>query len=61
MDWVLIAAVTVVSVLTATALCVKYLRSRAKRGKRQVGYLRDEIRINAADVPQFKPTWRNTR
>jgi hypothetical protein len=61
MDWVLIVAVAVVSGLTATAVCVKYLRSRAKSEKRQVGYLRDEIRMNAADVPQFKPTWRNTR
>ena len=61
MEWVLIAAVTILAGLTAAALGVKYLRSRAKSGKRQVGYQREEIQIDAADVPQFKPTWRNTR
>lgn len=61
MDWPLIVAATVSFGLAATALCIGYLRSRAKREKRRVGYQREEIQINAADVPEFKPTWRNTR
>ena len=61
MDWALIAAATVSFGLAATAVCTSYLRSKAQREKRQVGYQREEIQINAADVPEFKPTWRNTR
>ena len=62
MDWAVIAAVTVPFGLTATALWVTYRVSRkGKREKREVGYQREEIQINAAAVPEFKPTWRNTR
>lgn len=62
MDWALIAAVTVFLALSATALCVSHLVSRrTKRQKRAVGYQREEIQINAADVPEFKPTWRAMR
>ena len=62
MDWALITAVTIPFGLTATALWVTYRVSRkAKRKKRQVGYQREEIKIDPANVPEFKPTWRNTR
>jgi hypothetical protein len=48
--------------LAATGLWVGYLRSRnAKSENRQVGYRREEIEINAAAVPEFKPTWRDMR
>ena len=61
MDWALIVAAMVSFGLAATALCISYLRSKANRQKRKVGYEREEIHIDAAKVPEFKPTWRNTR
>jgi hypothetical protein len=62
MDWALIIAVTIPFGLTATALWVTYRISRKRKGeKREVGYQREEIQINAADVSDFKPTWRNTQ
>lgn len=60
MDWV-IAAATVSFGLAAIALCITYLRSKAKRGNRQVGYRREEIQIDPANVPEFKPTWKDAR
>jgi hypothetical protein len=49
---------SVTVVLWVNNLC----RSRkAKREKRQVGYLRPEIEIDAAAVPEFKPNWRELR
>jgi hypothetical protein len=57
MDLVLIAVVAIPFGLTATALWVAYRVSRkGKREKREVGYQREEIQINAAAVPEFKPT-----
>jgi hypothetical protein len=61
MDWALIIAAAVSFGLAATALCTSYLRSKAKRENRKVGYQREEIHIDAKKVPEFKPTWRNTR
>ncbi len=61
MDWALIAAIIVFMGFVATVLSLTYLRSKAKPKNRQVGYQREDIVINAADVPTFKPTWRNTR
>jgi hypothetical protein len=62
MDWALIIAVTIPFGLTAMALWVTYRISRKRKGeKREVGYQRKEIQINAADVSDFKPTWRNTQ
>ncbi len=55
------AAVMVSFGLTATLLCSSYLRSKAKRESRQVGYLRGEVLVDSADVPEFKPTWRDLR
>ena len=34
---------------------------KLKTKKRQVGFEREEFRIDAANVPEFKPTWRNAR
>ena len=62
MDWALIAAMTLFFLMVATALCVNYLISRkGKRENREVGYKREEFEINPANVPEFKPTWRNVR
>jgi len=61
MEWALIAAVMVSFGLTAALLCSSYLRSKAKRESRQVGYRRGEILVDSADVPEFKPTWRDLR
>ena len=62
MDLVLIAVVAIPFGLIATALWVTYRVSRnGKREKREVGYQREEIQINAAAVPEFKPTWRDMR
>ena len=45
-------------VLWVNGLC----RSRkATSEKRAVGYLRPEIEIDAAAVPEFKPSWRELR
>jgi hypothetical protein len=57
----LIAAATVSFGFAATALCISYLRSRAKRRNRQIGYRREEMQIDPANVPEFKPTWRDAR
>ena len=56
MDWALITAVAIPFGLTATALWVTYRISRKRKGEN-----REQIQINAADVPDFKPTWRNTQ
>ena len=59
MSWALIAA-TVFFGLTVNALWVTYRVSRrVRRGNRKVGYQREEIHINAAKVPVFKPTWQD--
>jgi hypothetical protein len=57
MDLSLIVAFT----LAVVALCIGYFRSKAKRGKPRAGYDREEMHIDAENVPEFKPTWRNTR
>ena len=62
MDWALVAAVIVFVGLTAAATWVNHLLSRkGKRQKREVGYQREEIQIDAAAVPEFKPSWRDMR
>lgn len=43
--------------LVAAGLRASYRRANQKN--RHVGYDREEIVINAADVPQFKPNWQN--
>ena len=61
MVWTLIAAM-ISSGLAAIALWVSYLQSKSKPKKRQhLGYEREEIQIDAANVPEFKPTWRDAR
>jgi hypothetical protein len=61
MKWAWIAA-TIFLGLTIKALWDTYRASRRpKRGNRKVGYRREEIHINAAKVPVFKPTWRDMR
>jgi hypothetical protein len=60
MDWALIVMATVFFGFAVNALCQRYLRTgKAKREKREVGYPREEIHINATDVPAFKPAWRD--
>ena len=63
MDPTLFAAAAVFFGLVAVALWANHLmRSRkAKRENREVGYRRAEIQIDAAAVPEFKPTWRELR
>jgi len=62
MDQALFIAAAVFFGLVALAQWIYYLVSRkAKRKRREVGYLRPEIEINAAAVPEFKPTWRELR
>ena len=62
MDSALIAAAIIFFGVAATALLANHLLSRkGKPEKREVGYQREEIQISAADVPEFKPTWRATR
>jgi hypothetical protein len=55
----LIVAVIFSLVVFGVARYVGNLRSKPKR--RRVGYQREEIQIDMADVPEFKPTWRNAR
>jgi hypothetical protein len=62
MDQALFIAAAIFFGLVALAQWVYYLFSRkAKRKRREVGYLRPDIEINAAAVPEFKPTWRELR
>jgi len=63
MIWALFAiALNVLFAIAAAALWTNYFDSRkAKRRKREVGYLRDEIQIDPGVMPQFKPTWPNAR
>jgi hypothetical protein len=63
MDQALMFAAAVFFGLITVVLWVNNLcRSRkAKSERREVGYLRSEIEINAAAVPEFKPTWRDLR
>jgi hypothetical protein len=62
MDWTLIAAAMISFGLAATALWVSHLRSKSKPKKRHhLGYEREEIQIDPANVPEFKPTWRDAR
>lgn len=35
--------------------------NKAKQQKRRVGYNREEVQIDPATIPEFHPTWRNTR
>ena len=62
MDPALFIAAAVFFGLVAIALWVNHLlRSRNARSKREVGYRRSEIHIDAAAVPEFRPTWRELR
>ena len=61
MPWGLIAVVTFSLTLAGIAHYAGYRRSKAQRKGRRVGYEREEIQINMADVPEFKPTWKSTR
>jgi hypothetical protein len=63
MDQALMFSAAVFFGVITVVLWVKNLyRSRkAESEKREVGYLRPEIEINAAAVPEFKPTWRDLR
>lgn len=62
MDWDFIIAAAIPLGLTTTALWVTYRVSRKRRhANRRVGYQREEIQIDPADVPEFKPTWRDAR
>jgi len=63
MDQALMFAAAIFFGLVTVVLWVNNLcRSRkAKSRKCEVGYLRSEIEINAAAVPEFKPTWHELR
>jgi hypothetical protein len=62
MDPALFIAAAVFFGLVAIALWVNHLlRSRKTKSERQVGYRRPEIEIDAAAVPEFRPTWRELR
>jgi len=62
MTWALITVTVVSFGLAAIMLYISnHLRSKAKHGNRQVGYRREEIQIDLANVPEFKPTWRDRR
>ncbi|HEV2202311.1 MAG TPA: hypothetical protein VGR73_21035 [Bryobacteraceae bacterium] len=61
MDWESNLAVLVPFALVALVFYIGHRLSKPKRNKRRVGYEREEIHINAEEVPEFKPTWRNTR
>ena len=63
MDQALMLAAAVFFGLITVVLWLNNLcRSRKAKGEgREVGYLRPEIEINAAAVPEFKPTWRDLR
>jgi hypothetical protein len=59
MDQAFFIAAAVFFGLVALAQWIYHLASRKKLGKREVGYMRREIEVNAAAVPEFKPTWRD--
>lgn len=62
MDPALFIAAAVFFGLVAIALWVSHLfRSRNLKSEREVGYRRPEIYVDAAAVPEFKPTWRELR
>jgi len=61
MDWELAVTATVPLTLVAIVFCISHRLSKNKRKERKVGYLREEIHIDAENVPEFKPTWRDTR
>ena len=62
MAWALVVTLNIGFGIAVATLWVKYLGSRnAKAQKRGVGYRREEIEIDPANVPQFKPTWRDAR
>ena len=48
--------------LVAIALWANHLlRSRKTKNEREVGYRREDIQIDPAAVPEFRPTWRDIR
>jgi uncharacterized membrane protein len=62
MDPALFIAAAVFFGLVTIALWVhQLLRSRNAKNEREVGYRRSEIHIDAAAVPEFRPTWRELR
>jgi len=62
MSWAFVVALNIFFGTAVAVFWIKYFGSRkTKPLNRRVGYHRDEIEIDAADVPPFKPTWRNAR
>lgn len=61
MTWILIVAVAVSFGLAAIALYISCVVEKSRRGKRRVGYQREDMQIDPANVPEFKPTWQDTR
>ena len=57
----LVLIAVVITFVAAFTLRGNGARPKAKRGDRQVGYLRDEIQLDSSNVPEFRSSWRNMR
>jgi hypothetical protein len=61
MPWLIVAAGVFSFALAATALYLNFLRRQAKRKNPPVHHWREDVQIDPASVPEFKPTWRSIR
>ena len=62
MSWELIAALNVVFAITAAALwtaCSGSKKVTVRKGA--IRHRHEELEIDPAEVPHFKPTWRNAQ
>ena len=59
MDWLPIALVSALAVVTFVLCIVSSPSPKKKRHERGIVYQHDRYEIEPSDVPQFEPTWRN--
>jgi hypothetical protein len=62
LELIVAIAVNVLFGIGVATLWRRYFGANAaKNPKRRIGYRREMIEIDSANVPQFQPNWRNIR
>jgi len=61
MDFPLLIGVNVLFVALTTLLWTEYAGHKKAKDPKRAGRRREELSIDPATVPEFKPTWRELR
>jgi hypothetical protein len=61
MDFPLLIGVNVLFAVLTTLIWTTQLAPKKAKGRRKTGYQREEFTIDPGNVPEFKPSWRESR